>query len=279
MTALYLVDGTDELFRCFHGAPRARDAAGEEVGALRGLLWTLVKLLRREDLTHVAFALDRMAPPAKKDGSVDALLRGQNRPAAELVRALGITLWPMSRGFQADDALATGVALFASAVDRTVVCTRDKDLLQCVDGDRVVLLDRTRGVVTNEAALRARFGIRPSQIPAYHALVGDPSDGLGGLPGWGPKSAAAVLDRYGSVEAIPDADWDIPLRGAKRLAAVLAERRLEAILARNLSRLRSDVPLPHRLADLRRRSPDLEVLRPLAARIGAEDALEKLPPH
>jgi len=275
VTALYLVDGTFELFRCFHGAPRAQ-VDGEEVGALRGLLWTLVKLLRREDLTHVAVAFDRMAPPAKKDGSPDALLRAQNRPAADIIRALGMTLWPMSRGFQADDALATGAAMYGGSVDRVVICTRDKDLLQCVVGERVVVLDRGSGKVSDEAEVVRRFGITPAQIPAYHALVGDPSDGLGGLPGWGPKSAAAVLARYGTVEAIPDGDWDVPVRGAARLAATLRDNRLEAVLARNLSRLRTDVPLPHILADLARRAPDEAVLRPIARRIGAEEALERL---
>jgi len=275
VTALYLVDGTFELFRCFHGAPRAR-VDGAEVGALRGLLWTLVKLLRREDLTHVAVAFDRMAPPAKKDGSPDSLLRSQNRPAAEIVRALGVTLWPMSRGFQADDALATGAAMYGDLVDRTIICTRDKDLLQCVVGERVVVLDRGAGKVSDEAEVVRRFGIRPAQIPAYHALVGDPSDGLGGLPGWGPKSAAAVLARYGTIEDVPDGDWDVPVRGSARLAATLVERRLEAILARNLSRLRTDVPLPHTIADLARRPPDENVLRPLARRIGAEEALERV---
>jgi len=278
VSALYLVDGTFELFRCFHGAPRAKDADGREIGATRAMLWTLVKLLRTEGLTHVAFAMDRMTRPAKRDGSADALLREQNGPVAEVVRALGITLWPMSR-FQADDALATGVARYAGSVDRTVICTRDKDLLQCVDGDRVVLLDRTKDVITDEAAMRARFGIGPTQIPAYHALVGDPSDGLAGLPGWGAKATAAALQRWGTLEAIPTdpEGWDgAGIRGSRRLATVLGERHLEARLARNLATLRSDVPLPHSLDDLRWRGSDRPALEALADRLDARDAIERL---
>lgn len=279
MTALYLVDGTFELFRCFHGAPRARDAGGDEIGATRAMLWTLTKLLRRDDLTHVAFAMDRMTRPPKKDGSANALLREQNGPVADVVRALGITLWPMSR-HQADDALATGAARWGESVDRTVICTRDKDLLQCVRGERIVLLDRSKQAITDEAAVQARFGIRPSQVPDYHALVGDPSDALAGLPGWGPKAAAAALQRWEGVEQIPVdfAAWEgVGVRGARRLHATLVERRLELLLARNLSVRRADVPLPHTLDDLRWRGPDLAALEPLAERLGAVEALEKLP--
>ena len=276
---LYLVDGTFELFRCFHGAPRAQDADGNEIGACRALLWTLAKLLRTDGLTHVAFAMDRMTRPAKKDGSADALLREQNPLAADVVRALGIALLPMSR-YQADDALATGAARWADDVGRVVICTRDKDLLQSVRGDRVVLLDRTRDVVTDEDAVRARFGIAPSQIPDFHALVGDPSDGLAGLPGWGPKAAAAALQRWGDVASIPtdrDAFAEAGLRGGARLHAGLVERRLELLLARNLSVRRADVPLPHTLDDLRWRGP-AGALPALAARLGAEEALAGVPP-
>ncbi|MCP4873602.1 MAG: flap endonuclease [Proteobacteria bacterium] len=275
---LYLVDGTFELFRCFHGAPRAKDADGNEFGATRAMLWTLTKLLRRDGLTHVAFAMDRMTRPIKKDGSADALLREQNGPVADVVRALGIALLPMSR-FQADAALATGAAHWGDTVDRTVTCTRDKDLLQCVRGDRIVLLDRTKKVITDEAALRERFGIGPEQIPDYHALVGNPSDGLAGLPGWGPKATAAALQRWPGVEQIPTdfAAWEgVPIRGARRLHGVLVERRLELLLARNLSVRRGDVPLPHSLDDLRWRGPT-DALPALAARLGAEEALDRVP--
>lgn len=273
---VFLVDGTFEHFRCFHGAPRATDADGHEIGAARAFLWTMTKLLRRDDLTHAAVAFDRMAPPARRDGSSDALLRGQNALIADIVRALGVVLWPMIR-LQADDALATGAVRYAGEGHQVVICTRDKDLTQSIRGTSVVLWDRVNDVVTDEAALRERFGVGPEQMPDWHALVGDPSDGLRGLPGWGPKSAAVVLARYGHVEDIPlDAGcWDLEVRGAARLAAVLAERRDEALLARDLGRLRTDVPLPHALDDLQWQGPRPE-LAPLAARLGAPEVLDKL---
>lgn len=274
MTTLFLVDGSVELFRCFHGAPRAQDAEGREVGLLRALTWTLVKLLKRDDLTHVAFAVDVMARPARNDGSADSLIRGQAARALELVRALGITVWPMVR-YQADDGLATGAARYGDQVDRVVICTSDKDLLQCVRGQRIVLLNRSTKKVTDEAALRKRFGVGPEQIPDLFGLMGDPSDGLTGLPGWGAKSASTVLAHYGSVDRIPPAPWDVKVRGAAKLSATLEERRLEAVLQRDLSRLRDDLPLPHTLDDLRWTGAR-EGLRELATGLGAEGAVDWL---
>ena len=274
MSTLFLVDGSVELFRCFHGAPRAQDEQGREVGLLRALTWTLVKLLKREELTHVAFAVDVMARPARNDGSADSLLRAQAPRAMELVRALGITVWPMVR-YQADDGLATGAARFGDQVDQVVICTSDKDLLQCIRGERIVLLNRSTKKITDEAALRERFGIGPEQIPDLFGLMGDPSDGLTGLPGWGAKSASTVLARYGRIDDIPEAPWDVKVRGAARLSATLEERRLEAVLQRDLSRLRDDLPLPHTLDDLVWRGPR-DDLRQLAAELGAEGAVDWL---
>jgi 5'-3' exonuclease len=235
----------------------------------------MLKLLRAEDLTHVAVAFDRTAPPAKGDRSPDALLRSQQDLVCDVVRALGMALWPMIR-LQADDALATAAARYGDEVDRLVLCTRDKDLWQCVRGDRIVLLDRTKGVVVDEAAVRARYGVGPEQVPDVHALVGDPSDGLPGVPGWGAKATAAVLARYGRLEDIPDDGWDVAVRGAERLATSLRERRDEARLFKALATLRTDVPLPHRLADLAWRGPRPEI-HDVAARLGAVEALEGLP--
>jgi 5'-3' exonuclease len=161
-------------------------------------------------------------------------------------------------------------------VDQVVICTTDKDLMQCVVGERVVVLDRVRKVVTDEAGVRARFGVAPAQLPDLFALVGDRSDGLPGIPGWGPRSAAVVLERYGRVEDIPDSDWDVEVRGADRLAASLAERRLEAILYRDLSIRRSDVPIPHALEDLRWRGPTPDFDRVLAI-LGEESVRERIP--
>lgn len=285
---VYLVDGTFELFRCFFGAPRAGDGEGLEVGAARALLHTLIALLRKPDVTHVAVAFDTVLDVERKGRAplpllgpgTDPALRSQYPLAADIVRALGLSIWPMVK-VQADDALATGAHRYKEEpdVEQVVICTADKDMAQCVEGTRVVLLDRIRKTVLDEAAVRAKFGVAPRAIPDYLALVGDPSDGLPGIPGWGAKSAAAALERYGSLEAIPDdaAAWDIDLRGASRLAQVLRDRRQEALLYRNLATLRTDVPLPHALPDLRWLGADRNALTHLATRIGEEGALPRVP--
>jgi 5'-3' exonuclease len=278
---VHLVDGTFELFRCFHGAPRARTEDGREVGAVRGLLYTLVALLRRAGVTHVAVAFDQMAGRARggSGASDDALLRSQAMTAIDAVRALGITLWPMHR-FQADDALASGAARYAAdpRVKRIVVCTTDKDLLQCVRGDRVVLLDRIRDRITDEPAVRARFGVGPSLIPDLFALVGDPSDGLPGIPRWGAKAAATLLAAYGGIEHIPDdaASWTVTVRGAAALAGSLRRHRREALVMRDLGVLRDDLPIRDALDDLEWRGPDRPALTSLVARIGADEVLERV---
>lgn len=174
--------------------------------------------------------------------------------AADVVRALGVTLWPSGR-YQADEIIATAAAQLAADenVAQVVICATDNDFNQCVRGDRVVVLDRIRRVITDEAAVRARYGVGPDQIPELFALVGDRSDGLPGVPGWGVRSASAVLARYGRVDAIP-ADpsvWDVEVRGAARLAAALADRREEVILCRDLAVLRTDLPLRTTVDDLR----------------------------
>jgi len=275
---VHLVDGTFELFRCFHGAPRAQDADGNEVGAVRGLLFTLVALLRREHVTHVAVAFDQMTSRAS-DRSDSALLRRQYLPGAEAVRVLGIPVWPMHR-YQADDALATGAARYSAdpRVEQIVLCTTDKDLLQCVRGDRVVLLDRIRKRVTNERDVLDRFGVPPARIPELFGLVGDPSDGLPGVPRWGPKSAAAVLARYGRIEDIPDdpADWDVAVRGRDALAASLGERRREAIMVRDLSILRTDLPLSEDVDDLEWCGAHRARLEAFVERVGGEDVLDRI---
>jgi 5'-3' exonuclease len=253
---VHLVDGTFELFRCFHGAPRAVDGDGREVGAVRGLLATLTALLAEPEVTHVAVAFDSVVPPAGRppaSASADELIASQVGLAADVVRALGVSLWPTGR-YQADELIATAAARFDTdpAVGRVVICSNDNDFHQCVRGDRVVALDRIRGVVTNEEAVRRRYGVDPPTLPDLFALVGDRSDGLPGVPGWGVRSAAAVLARYGSLDAIPfdPGDWDVTVRGAGRLAAKLLERRDEALLCRDLARLRTDLPLRASVADL-----------------------------
>lgn len=275
---VHLVDGTFELFRCFHGAPRAAGPNGGEVGAARGFLATMVALLA--DATHVAVAFDSVvAPPGTPGNDSESLIAHQAPLAAEAIRALGLTTWPTGR-FQADEMLATAAARYAHdpEVDQVVICSNDNDFHQCVRGDRVVRLDRIRKVVTNEAAVRERYGVSPQQIPDLFALVGDRSDGLPGVPGWGVKSAAALLRRYGTLDAIPtEADvWDVEIRGKDRLASSLLDRWEEALLCRDLATLRTDVPLRSGVADLEWCGPVTDRLEALADTIGDRSALERL---
>ncbi len=278
---MYLVDGTFELFRCFHGAPRATNNSGEEVGAGRALLATLVALLEHRNVTHAAVAFDSIIAPAATSGpsSAEDLIGAQQPLAAEIVRALGLTLWPAGR-FQADDLLATGASRLTEdpAVDQVVICTTDNDLNQSVRGRRVVLLDRIRDIETDEEAVRARYGVGPEQIPDLFALVGDRSDGLAGLPGWGAKSAATVLSRYGRIEDIPadPAEWDVTVRRADRLATVLRERHEEAILGRELSVRRPDLPMTVELDALAWRGAHREQIAAVVSRLDDDSAVTRI---
>jgi 5'-3' exonuclease len=174
--------------------------------------------------------------------------------------------------FEADDALAAGAARFAERTEQVILATPDKDLAQCVRGRSVVMLDRRRRTTLDEDGVRQKFGVPPASIPDWLALVGDSADGYPGLPGWGERSAAALLSRYGTLEAIPDSasSWTVRVRGAERLAATLAERREEALLYRRLATLREDVPLAESLQDLEWRGARPE-LRDLCARLGFEE--------
>jgi 5'-3' exonuclease len=285
---VHLVDGTYELFRTFFGAPPAADAEGRPVGAVRGLLATLIALTREREVTHVAAAFDHVIeswrnelfPGYKTGAGIDPDLLAQFDLAEEATRALGIVVWSMVE-FEADDALATGAARFAAdpAVEQVVICTPDKDLAQCVEGARVISRDRRRGVDRDQAGVVERFGVPPASIPDYLALVGDTADGIPGIPGWGAKSAAAVLAHYGHIEQIPDAatDWALAVRSRDRLAAALAAQRKDAILYRTLATLRRDVPLAEGLADLEWRGADRDALESLCRRIGAEELVDRVP--
>jgi 5'-3' exonuclease len=285
---VHLVDGTYELFRAFFGAPPARDADGRPVGAVRGLLATLLSLLREPGVTHVACAFDHVIESFRNElfagyktsEGVDPDLLAQFEPAERAVAALGAVVWPMVE-FETDDALATAAARLKEApgVEQVVICSPDKDLSQCVVGTRVICRDRLRGKDRDEAGVVARFGVPPRSIPDWLALVGDSADGIPGLRGWGEKSAAAVLARYGKLEAIPDdpSRWEVEVRGRERLAAALREGRDAAALYRRLATLRTDVPLAEGLADLEwrgARRPDLETV---CRGIGAEELLARVP--
>jgi 5'-3' exonuclease len=258
---VYLVDATFELFRAYHSRPPERGPDGRPVNAVRGLLDSLLSLLREPDVTHVGAATDHVIESWRNDvfrgykssAGVPRDLLAQFTDAERAIRGLGITCWPMVED-EADDALATVTARLAPdrRVERIVICSVDKDLAQCVRGERIVLRDRMRKITYDEAGVVAKFGVRPTSIPDYLALVGDSSDGYPGLPGWGARSAAAVLARWEHLEAIPDdpVAWDVDVRGAGRLALTLRQHRDEAYLYRRLAILGLDSDAPGDLADL-----------------------------
>lgn len=284
---VHLVDGTYELFRAFYGAPHARSASNAEVGAIRGVLATLLRLFREDSVTHVAVAFDTTIESFRNDlfagyktgAGIDPELWSQAPLAERAARAMGCVVWPMVH-FEADDAMATAAARFSQvdAVETVVLATPDKDLAQCVRGSRVVLWDRRRDVYTDEAGVIQRWGIPPASIPDYLALVGDTADGIPGLRGWGTRSAAAVLARFRCIENIPDdpAVWGVPLRGAPALAQILREQRQEAMLYRTLATLREDVPQAEEVNDLRWRGADREALTALCEEIGYEPFLGRV---
>lgn len=258
---VHLIDGTYELFRAWFGSPSARDATGREVGATRGLLASLHAFLRDEQVTHVACAFDHVVESFRNElfagyktgEGIEPELRAQFELAERAAAALGIVVWPMVE-FEADDALASGAARFADdpRVEQIVICSPDKDLAQCVSGDRVVCFDRARRRLLDADGVRERFGVPPSAIADYLALVGDDADGIPGVPRWGARSAAALLARYGGIEAIPrdPGVWDVSVRGAAALGRELAAHADDARLYKTLATLRRDVPLRERLDDL-----------------------------
>lgn len=257
---VHLIDGTYELFRHYFALPRESNSAGQEIGALKGVLHSVLGMVD-DGATHLAVATDHTITSFRnelwdgyKDGSgIEPDLLGQFHPLEEALAAVGIVVWPMV-DYEADDALAAGAALALAdiRVERVFICTPDKDLSQCVVGDRVVQLDRRRGVVMDRDGVIAKFGVEPESMPDYLGLVGDSADGYPGLPGWGAKSAGAVLGRYGYLEAIPDSaeDWDVAVRGGARLAATLREGREQALLFRRLATLDREAPVSPSVDDL-----------------------------
>jgi 5'-3' exonuclease len=250
---VHLVDGTYELFRHYHALPSARDQDGREIGALRGVVLSVLAMIR-DGATHIAVATDHVIesfrnglwPGYKTGAGVPRDLLAQFWPLEAALAAAGIVVWPMVE-FEADDALAAA-ALAASRhpkVERVVVCTPDKDLAQCVQGDRVVLLNRRTRTTLDEAGVIRKFGVPPVSIPDYLALVGDAADGYPGLPGWGAKSSAAVLSKFGHIEHIPPdwRDWRVNASGAASLSATLNHDRDRALLFRTLATLRTGIDL------------------------------------
>lgn len=281
---VHLVDGTYELFRYYFALPSHVTASGQEVAAVRGVVGSLLGLLE-EGATHVGVATDHVIesyrndlwPGYKSSAGVPADLLSQFPILEEALQAAGFVVWPMVE-LEADDALAAAAADLAAdpRVEQVLICTPDKDLAQCVSGQRVVQLDRRPGIVLDEAAVVAKFGVPPASIPDYLALVGDSADGFPGLPGFGAKSAAALLARWGHLEAIPadGAAWDANVRGATMLAATLRERWADALLFRRIATLERDAITVDDVEALRWRGPRDEFAS-VARRIDAESLMAR----
>jgi 5'-3' exonuclease len=277
---LHLIDATYELFRVFHAIPPIAAPDGRNVAAVYGLVSSMLSLVRDPQVTHVACATDHVIESFRNglyagyktgEGVPEALL-AQWELAEEGLRALGLVVWPMIE-FEADDALATAAARWADQVDKVVIGSVDKDLAQCIRGDRVVLWDRRREKVYDEPAAREKWGVAPARIPDLLALIGDTADGLPGIDGWGKVSAGAVLAAFPGVEAIPDdpREWakaGVKVRGAERLARSLADARADARLFQQLATLRTDVPLAESLDDLRWRGVPRETFVAFCERLG-----------
>jgi len=286
---IHLVDGTYELFRNHFGAPPKKAPDGRQVGATLGLLRSLLMLLNTPGVTHIACAFDHIIESFRNElfaryktsAGVAPDLLAQFSLAEKAVSALGVVVWPMVE-FEADDALATAVKRFRNnkTVEQIVLCSPDKDLAQLVSGNRIVCWDRRRDIVMNEAGVMKKFGVRPTSIPDWLALVGDAADGYPGIPGWGAKSTSAVLSRFEHLESIPNdaGKWRLkaitPGRAA-RLAENLAQRREEAVLYRKLATLRDDVPLRERLSDLKWQGA-YDRLKRLCHKLGDERISERI---
>lgn len=281
---VHLVDGTYELFRFFYGVPSQSGASGGEVGAARGVVGSLLGLVEA-GATHVAVATDHVIEsfrnelwPGYKDGSgIDADLLSQFGLLEDALHAAGFTVWPMVE-HEADDGLGAGAAMAAAdeRVEQVLICTPDKDLAQCVDGTRVVQFDRRQRKLIDEDGVREKFGVSPASIPDYLALVGDSADGLPGLPGWGAKSASTVLARYPHLERIPALaeEWDVSVRGAQRLAAVLRDGRDLAELFRRIATIDSAAPVSGSVDEIEWRGPRAE-LAGMCRELNAPDVLKR----
>ena len=258
---IHLVDGTYELFRSHFGAPPKKAPNGQEVGATLGLVRSLMLLLSDPEVTHVAVAFDhviesfrnKMYAGYKSSVGIDPVILNQFPLAEAAVKALGLVTWPMVK-FEADDAIAAAVAKFKKikSVEQIVICSVDKDLTQMVDGNRVVCWDRRREIVLDEKGVIEKFGVSPESIPDFLALVGDSADGYPGIQGWGEKSTSTVLAKYKHIEEIPSDPnkLGLGLGRATTLLENLKNNYKDALLFRELSTLREDVPLKESLKDL-----------------------------
>jgi 5'-3' exonuclease len=275
---IHLVDGTYELFRHYYALPFARDSDGQEVAAVRGVLASVLGMLKG-GATHIAVATDHVIesfrnglwPGYKTGEGIEPDLFAQFPLLEEVLSAAGIVVWPMIE-FEADDALAAAAAAAAhdARVERVIIATPDKDLAQCVRGTRIVQLNRRTRVTIDEAGVIQKYGVPPVSIPDYLALVGDAADGYPGLRGWGPKSSAAVLSKFGHLESIPAdwRDWHVKVTNASALAETFSSERHRALLFRTLATLRTDINLFADVDELRWSGPT-PAFASLAARLDA----------
>ena len=281
---VYLIDGTYELFRYYFAVPSSKDAQGQEIGAVRGVLGSVLAMIEG-GVTHLGVATDHVVESFRNDlyagyktsEGVPEELLSQFPLLEEGLQAMGVKVWPMTY-FEADDALASAALRAAqnSTVDRVLICTPDKDLGQCVTGTRVIQLDRRRNLLRDEAGVEAKFGVKPASIPDYLAVVGDSADGYPGVRGWGEKAAASVLSRYPHLEDVPKdwRGWDTAIRRARPLAESLFDSWNDALLFRQLATLRFDAPVFESLDELRWQGPHPE-FDGFCKRIKAEDLVRR----
>jgi 5'-3' exonuclease len=282
----YLVDGTYELFRHYYALPSARDENGQEVAAVRGVLSSVLGMIRG-GATHIAVATDHVIESFrnklwsgyKTSEGIEPGLWSQFPILESVLSAAGIVVWPMVE-FEADDALAAAAEIAGrdARVGQVILCTPDKDLAQCVRGSRIVQLNRRTRITLNEEAIIQKFGVSPESIPDYLALVGDSADGYPGLRGWGAKSSAAVLGKYGHLESIPGdwREWHVNAANASALADTLSRERDRALLFRTLATLRTDIPLFENVDQLRWQGPT-PTFDGIAARLDAARAETRRP--
>ena len=259
MTTVHLIDGTYELFRAHFGAPPRQTPQGWEIGAVHGLVSSTISLLSEDGVTHVGVAFDSVIESFRND-MFAGYKTGEGTPpelyaqfpvAERAMDALGVVVWSMIE-HEADDGLAAAATKFAPDVERVVILSPDKDMAQLYGNPKIVGFDRRRAVFIDTEGVWDKFGVAPESIPDYLALVGDTADGIPGLPGWGAKSTAAVLARYTHLDLIPpsEADWEMKVRSAPRLAATLRDNMSAALLYRDLATLRTDADIPQSLDDL-----------------------------
>ena len=283
---LHLLDATYELFRAYFGFPHRSAPDGTEIGAVYGIIETTLRLLRQDNVTHLAAATDTVIESFRNDmfdgyktgEGIEPELWAQFPLAEEALRVLGVVVWPLVE-FEADDGMATAALRWVDDVDKVVILSPDKDMMQCVVGDAIVTFNRREDKEFNEQAVIEKFGVPPVSIPDYLALVGDTADGVPGIAGWGAKSTSTVLASYGRLERIPTSEtlWNVKVRGAARLSENLEAAREEAYLFRTLTTLRREVELEESLDDLEWKGVHKEPFLALCDRHGFEEIRQR--PH